>query len=77
MPQRASEKLNEFRNLTKEELGIKLSGLKAELYNLRYQVRAGRIEKPHRVQQIKKDIARINTVLKEGELKNAASPKQA
>jgi len=77
MPHKTTEKIDELRNLTKEELGLKLTGLKAELFNLRYQVKAGRIEKPHRVQQIKKDIARINTVLKEGELKNAASPKQA
>ena len=71
----AKNPLEDLRNLTKDELNMKLSGLKADLYNLRYQGRAGRIEKPHRIKQIKKDIARINTIFKEGELKNAAGAK--
>ena len=69
-------KTEELRNLTKDELGLKLSTLKNELYNLRYQARAGRIEKPHKIQDVKRDIARINTIIKEGELNNASKPKQ-
>lgn len=72
MPENPSKDL---RNLTKDELNLKLSGLKADLYNLRYQAQAGRIEKPHRIKQIKRDIARINTILKEGESKNGARAK--
>jgi len=69
-------KMSDLRNLTKEELGLKLSGLKIDLYNLRFQAETGRIEKPHRIRQIKKDIARVLTVLQEGELKNATSSKK-
>lgn len=71
------EKLSDLRNLTKDELALKLSGLKTELHGLRFQAESGRAEKPHRIKQIRRDIARINTVLKEGESKNAASSKQA
>jgi large subunit ribosomal protein L29 len=69
------EKTSDLRNLTKDELNMKLSTLKQELYNLRYQVKAGRIEKPHKIKQVKGDIARINTILREGEIKNAAVAK--
>lgn len=65
----------DLRNLSKDELALKLSGLKADLYKLRYQSESGRIEKPHRIKQIKRAIARINTIFKEGELKNGARAK--
>jgi len=64
-------KTTDLRNMTKDELGLKLSGLKSELYGLMYTAKAGRIEKPHRINQIRKDVARINTIIREGELKNA------
>jgi large subunit ribosomal protein L29 len=69
-------KISELRNLTKDELNLKLAGLKVDLFNLRYQAETGRIEKPHRMKQIKRDIARIRTIIREGELKNAASSKK-
>ncbi|NQU73360.1 MAG: 50S ribosomal protein L29 [Candidatus Omnitrophica bacterium] len=69
-------KTDDLRNLTRDELDLKLSGLKADLYNLRYQAASGRIEKPHKVKQIRRDIARIQTIFREGELKNAGSPKK-
>lgn len=65
-------KTTDLRNLTADELNLKLSGLKSELYNLRYQAKSGRIEKPHRIKAVKKDIARILTIL--GESKNASKP---
>ncbi|MBI4335157.1 MAG: 50S ribosomal protein L29 [Candidatus Omnitrophica bacterium] len=71
------EKKADLRNLTKDELGVKLSGFKTELFNLTYQAETGRIEKPHRVKQIRKEIARINTILREQEIKNAGKPRQA
>lgn len=69
-------KTDDLRNLTRDEVNLKLSALKTDLYNLRYQAASGRIEKPHRVKQIRRDIARIQTILREGELKNAGSPKK-
>lgn len=67
----------DLRNLTKDELIVKLSSLKVDLYNLRFQAKSGRIEKPHRIKQIKRDIARINTILTEVESKNAPSTQKA
>jgi large subunit ribosomal protein L29 len=71
------DKLSDLRNLTKDELGLKLTGLKTELFNLRFQAESGRVEKPHRIKQIRKEIARIKTIINEGERKNAVSSKQA
>ncbi len=71
------DKISDLRNLTKDELNLKLSGLKTELFNLRFQAETGRVEKPHRINQIRKEIARIKTIIKEGESKNAVSSKQA
>lgn len=67
----------DLRNLTKDELIVKLSSLKVDLYKLRFQVKSGRIEKPHRIKQVKRDIARINTILTEVESKNAPSTQKA
>lgn len=53
----------ELRGLDKEELKQKLLSLKQELSKLNYQRRSGRVEKPHLFSKIKRDIARINTVL--------------
>ena len=68
-----AQKAVDFRNLTKDELMLKLSGLKAELFNLRYQATAGRIEKPSRIKAIKRDVARICTIIREQEIKNAGT----
>lgn len=69
----------DLRNLTKDELNMKLAALKTDLFGLRFQAESGRIEKPNKIKEIRRDIARINTILreKEGESKNASSPKQA
>ena len=56
---------NELRNMTVEEIGQKLEALKKDLYSLRTEAKAGRIEKPHKISQTRKDIARCETVLKE------------
>ncbi len=55
----------EIRNLSKQEVNHKYLELKQELYNLRVTNRISRIENPNRIKQIKKDIARIKTILKE------------
>jgi len=70
-----ADKISDLKNLTKDELNLKLAALKTELFNLRCQASAGRIEKPHKVKLVRRDIARINTVLKEGEANNATGAK--
>lgn len=58
-------KPNELRNLTKEELSQKEKTLREELHKLNLQRYAGRVEKPHLFSLVKKDIARIQTILRE------------
>jgi len=58
-------KLKELRDLSPEDLLQKEKAFKEELYKLNYQRRFGRVEKPHRFRQLKKDIARVKTLLKE------------
>ncbi len=65
-----NEKLNEYRNLTADELNSKLVDLKQELFNLRFQHAINQLENPQRIPAVKKDIARIKTILREMELKN-------
>lgn len=58
-------KAAEIRNLTEEELKQKLHTLKEELFKLNIQRKMGRVEKPHMIGNLRKDIARIKTILKE------------
>ena len=58
-------KTQELRSLSKEELLQKEKSLKDELYKLNMQRYGGRVEKPHMFSLIKKDIARIKTILNE------------
>ena len=58
-------KANELRNMTADEIRLKIEGLKKELFNLRTIAAAGRIEKPHRISEIRKDVARCETVIRE------------
>ena len=61
--------LNELRSLTEEELHDKVHTLKKELFELQFQRASGRVEKPHKFKSIRRDIARILTILKEKEKK--------
>jgi large subunit ribosomal protein L29 len=58
-------KAKELRNLTREELMAKEKGLKEELFKLNQQRYAGRVEKPHMFTNLKREIARIETILQE------------
>lgn len=58
-------KVDELRNLSNEELLLKEKSLKEELYKLNLQRYSGRVEKPHLFSQVKRDIARIETLLNE------------
>lgn len=60
---------NELREKTLNELNQLLVDLKTELFNLRFQLATGELDNPMRIKAVKKDIARIKTVLRERELK--------
>lgn len=62
-------KAAEVRAMNKADLEKKLSELKAELFNLRFQHAINQLENPIRLNEVKKDIARVKTVLRELELK--------
>lgn len=61
-------KATEIRSLSVEELNTKLADLKTELFNLRFQHAVNQLDNPLRLNEVKKDIARVKTVLKEKEL---------
>jgi large subunit ribosomal protein L29 len=62
-------KAKEIRELTPKELNEKLDNLKTELFNLRFQLATGQLENPMRIRQVRKDIARVKTIIRERELK--------
>ena len=58
-------KANELRNMTVDEIRHRLEALKKDLFSLRTEAKAGRMEKPHRIHLTRKDIARCETIIKE------------
>ena len=62
----------EIRDLSLTELNQKVSDLKAELFNLRFQLAVNQLDNPQRIKAVKRDIARYKTVLRERELKETA-----
>lgn len=61
-------KAKNLRDLTKDELVNKVSELKGELFNLRFQLATGQLENPMRIREVKRTIARTQTVLKEKDM---------
>jgi large subunit ribosomal protein L29 len=55
----------ELRTLSVDELNSKLGELKEELFNLRFQLAINQLDKPHKITEVKHDIARVMTVLRE------------
>ena len=66
-------KASEIRELSNEELQAKLKDLKAELFNLRFQLAINQLDNPMRINAVKKDIARVKTIIRENELKDSAN----
>ncbi len=64
-------KASELREFSATELDQKLSELKAELFNLRFQHAINQLENPMRLSAVKKDIARVKTLIRENELRRA------
>ena len=58
-------KAKEIRELTAEQLSAKLKELKTELFNLRFQHAINQLENPHKIADVKRDIARVMTVIRE------------
>jgi large subunit ribosomal protein L29 len=61
-------KADELRNLSNELLESQVDQLKDELFNLRFQLATGQLENPMRIRQVRKDIARAKTILRQREL---------
>ena len=55
----------ELREMTAEQLNAKLAELKEELFNLRFQLEVKQLDNPHKIKDVKHDIARVMTVLRE------------
>jgi len=62
-------KASEIRELTKEDIEVKIKDLKKELFNLRFQHAINQLDNPTRLNVVKKDIARSMTILRERELR--------
>ncbi|HEV2533443.1 50S ribosomal protein L29 [Phenylobacterium sp.] len=57
-------KIDDVRGMTPDQLSEQLINLKKEQFNLRFQRATGQLEKTHRVDEVRKDIARLKTVLR-------------
>jgi len=66
-------KASEIKVMNLEEMQLKRGELEQELFNLRFQHEIGQLENPQRMKQIKKDIARLNTIIREVNAKNKAA----
>ena len=60
--------LNKIREMSDKELNAELIKLKKDLFNLRFQHVTGQLENPVKLREIKKDIARVKTIIREKEL---------
>ena len=63
----------EIREYNISELNDKLAKLKEELFNLRFQLAINQLENPMRIVAVKKDIARVKTIIRETEIKDSAN----
>ena len=63
--------IKDFKELNLVELQDKLKKLKEELFNLRFQLAINQLENPMRITAVKKDIARVKTIIRENEIKDS------
>ena len=63
--------LNKIREMTDVELTAELDKMKQELFNLRFQHVTGQLENPVKMREVKRDIARVKTIIREKELAKA------
>ena len=64
-----ARELKELRTSNSQDLKVKLNDLKAELFNLRFQLATGQLENPMRIKEVKKSIAQIKTIIREEEIR--------
>lgn len=64
-------KASKLRDLSMKEISLKVDDLKQELFNLRFQLATGQLDNPLRIRQVRKDIARAKTILREMEISEA------
>jgi large subunit ribosomal protein L29 len=64
-------KIEKIRELSAAELSNELVKMKKELFNLRFQHVTGQLENPIKMRDVRKEIARVKTVIRENEIKNA------
>jgi len=62
-------KIQSFKDMTTEELNAQYASMKNELFNLRFQQTTGQLKNPLQIRTVKKNIARVLTILKEREMK--------
>lgn len=67
----------EVRDLDTEELHLRITELKEELFNLRFQLASGQLDNHRRIRQVKRDVARIRTVLRERDFAAVEAAKHA
>ena len=58
-------KASEVRELSLDEMETKVVEMKEELFNLRFQHGAGQLENPQKIKQVKRDLARVKTIIRE------------
>ena len=63
-------KANRFRELSDQELQDRVAEYKSELFNLRFQLATGQLENPMRIKSVKKNIARVKTIIRQRELQS-------
>ena len=64
-----ARELKALRTSNSQDLKVKLNDLKAELFNLRFQLATGQLENPMRIREVKKSIAQIKTIIREEEIR--------
>ena len=64
-------KINKIREMSSEDLQKEINELKMELFKLRFSLATNGLENPMKIKEVKKDIARIKTILRQRELENA------
>ena len=62
-------KPKELRAMSQDELGQQLKSLKEQLFRLRFQLATAQLENPMRIRQVRKDIARVHTIMTEQDRK--------
>ena len=65
-------KASEFKKLSNEQLAEREKELKSELFNLRFQGATGQLNNPQRINEVRRDIARVKTIIRQRELEAVA-----